>query len=44
MLEWNGCKVVDLPHQECPTLWKDEVSEKSMEEVMFFLRKHDLIK
>ena len=44
MLEWNGCQVVDLPHQECPTLWKDIVNEDSMEEVMFFLRKHDLIK
>ena len=43
MLIWNGCVVVDLLHQECPTLWKDEVNEESTKELSFFLRKADLL-
>ena len=43
MLEWNGCIVVDLWHEECPTLWSEEVNEKSIEEVSVYLRKSNLI-
>jgi hypothetical protein len=43
LLEWNGCFVVDLPHQECPTLWTDVVNEDSVEEVSVYLRKAKLI-
>lgn len=43
LLEWNGCVVVDLPHQECPSLWKEEVNEDSVEEVSIYLRKAKLI-
>ena len=28
MLEWCNCIVVDLWHEECPTLWSEEVNEK----------------
>ena len=42
-LEWNGCIVVDLWHEECPTLWSEEVNEKSIEEVSVYLRKSNLI-
>ena len=43
MLEWNGCIVVDLWHKECPTLWSEEVNEKSIEEISVYLRKANLI-
>ena len=43
MLEWNSCIVVDLPHQECPILWKEEVNEESFEEVSIYLRKAKLL-
>ena len=43
MLEWNGCIVVDLWHKECPTLWSEEVNEKSIEEISVYLRKSDLL-
>ena len=33
MLEWNGCKVIDLWYYECPELWKEQVNEGSRFEV-----------
>jgi len=33
MLEWNGCKVIDLWYYECPQLWKEKVNEASRLEV-----------
>ena len=43
MLEWNDCVVVDLWHAECPTVWSEEVNEKSCEEISTYLRKANLI-
>lgn len=37
-LEWNDCVVVDLWYRECPELWKDEVNEKSKDEVVTVLK------
>lgn len=33
MLEWNGYRVVDIWHYECPELWKDKVNDISRKEV-----------
>ena len=34
LMEWNGCKVVDLTWQECPYLFKEQKDENSYLEVM----------
>ena len=33
MLEWNGCKVIDLWYYECPILWKEIINDASRFEV-----------
>jgi|TARA_R110000824_G_scaffold8714_2_gene39417 hypothetical protein len=43
MLEWNDCTVVDLWWEECPELWRENVNEKSIEEVATYLRKSNLL-
>ena len=43
MLEWNGCKVVDLWYRDCPTVWQEEINEVSVEEISSHLRSAKLI-
>tara|TARA_R100001530_G_scaffold98060_1_gene68171 strand:- start:241 stop:657 length:417 start_codon:yes stop_codon:yes gene_type:complete len=34
ILQWNKCIVVDLNWYECPNLWKEEVNQDSINEVL----------
>jgi len=43
MLEWNGCIVVDLWYRDCPTVWKEEINETSIEEISANLRRAKLL-
>jgi len=34
ILEWNDCIVVDLNWYDCPNLWKEELNQDSINEVL----------
>ena len=41
-LEWNGVRVVDLQHYECVELMKENVSDKSMKELLNALKEEGI--
>lgn len=42
MLEWNNCIVVDAWYNECPEIWKEELTDGSRTELINLLNANDI--